>query len=204
MFRPAKNLYGRVTAGYLERQYGGVSTEILWKPVNSRFALGAEVNVLKRRSFDGGLGFKPRAVDSVTGLGAVEEYDVVSGHVSAYYKFNNGFHGQLDLGRYLAKDWGATLSVDREFANGWRVGAFATLTDVSAQEFGEGSFDKGIRITIPLDWQIGQPSRRKSASTIRPLLRDGGARVEVQDRLYELVRDTHTPALEQRWDRFWR
>ena len=31
------------------------------------------------------------------------------------------------------------------------MGAFATKTDISAYEFGEGSFDKGIYFSIPLD-----------------------------------------------------
>ncbi len=43
-FRPANGVFGRVTAGYLERMYGGVSAEVLWKPTGSRFGLGGEVN----------------------------------------------------------------------------------------------------------------------------------------------------------------
>ncbi len=35
-FRPGKDLFGRVSAGYLETMYGGISTELLWKPVDSR------------------------------------------------------------------------------------------------------------------------------------------------------------------------
>ncbi|MGB0797685.1 MAG: YjbH domain-containing protein [Planktomarina sp.] len=210
LFRPGADLYGRVTAGYLERMYGGVSTEILWKPVGSRFALGAELNYVKQRSFEG-LGFKPltitAGVNHISGvdtIGPARSYGVVTGHVSAYYELANGFHAQLDVGRYLGKDWGATLSVDREFNNGWRVGAYATFTDVSFDDFGEGSFDKGIRVTIPTSWQLGTASRRSRENVIQPLLRDGGARLAVQDRLYDLIRDTHQPQLEARWGRFWR
>lgn len=209
-FRPGKDLYGRISAGYLERQYGGVSTEVLWKPVNSRFALGAEVNYARQRSWDGRFGFTPNTVvntDPITDTGFVagpREYDTVTGHVSAYYAFDNDFHMQLDVGRYLAGDVGATLRLDREFNNGWRVGAYATLTDVSFDRFGEGSFDKGIVLTIPLDWQIGQASRRKSVILIQPILRDGGARLNLDDRLYEVVRDSHKPELNNRWARFWR
>ncbi|MGB1234669.1 MAG: YjbH domain-containing protein [Planktomarina sp.] len=208
-FRPGNDLYGRVTAGYLERQYGGVSAEILWKPVNSRFALGAEVNYAKQRSWEG-LGFSPNTVVStnpVTDAGFVagpREYSAVTGHVSAYYAFSNDFHMQLDVGRYLAGDWGATLRLDREFNNGWTVGAYATITDVPFDDFGEGSFDKGIILTIPLDWQIGQPSRRQATAVIQPLLRDGGARLDVQDRLYDMVRDADGVQLTDRWARFWR
>lgn len=189
-FRPGRNLYGRVSVGYLEAHFGGVSTEVLWKPVHSAFALGAEVNFVRQRAFDQTFGFR--------------SYDVVTGHVSGYYAFENGFHAQLDVGRYLAGDWGATLAVDREFRNGWRIGAYATFTDVSFEDFGEGSFDKGLRFTIPLEPFLGQPTRRKFGVTLQPLTRDGGARLRVDGRLYEQVRAFHARGLKATWGRVWR
>ena len=189
---PAENIYSRVTLGYLERMHAGVSGEVLWKPVDSQLALGVELNYTKQRDTDGGLGF------------GEYDYDVVTGYVSAYYDFGNGYLGQLDVGRYLAGDVGATLSLDRVFANGWRVGAFATVTDVSAADFGEGGFDKGIRFTIPLNWALGTDSRRGFGMTLRPKTGDGGARVDVDDRLYESLREYHTDGLDPDWGRVWR
>jgi hypothetical protein len=188
--RPWGDFYSRITAGYLERMYGGLSTELLWKPVDSKLALGAELNYVKQRAFDGRVGFR--------------DYEVLTGHASAYYSFENGYHGQVDVGRYLAGDYGATLSIDREFTNGWRVGAFATLTDVPFADFGEGSFDKGIRLRIPLSWALGRPVRNAYATTLRPLTRDGGARLGVAGRLYERVRSDHQPEIAKSWGRFWR
>ncbi len=189
---PAENIYSRVTFGYLERMHAGVSGEVLWKPVDSQLALGVELNYTKQRDSDGGLGFDEY------------DYDVFTGYVSAYYDFGNGYLGQLDVGRYLAGDVGATLSLDRVFANGWRVGAFATVTDVSAADFGEGGFDKGIRFSIPLNWALGTDSRRGFGMTLRPKSGDGGARVEVDDRLYESLREYHTDGLDPDWGRVWR
>ena len=97
-----------------------------------------------------------------------------------------------------------TLALDREFANGWRIGAFATLTDVSFNDFGEGSFDKGIRIRIPFAWAIGQPTQKNAGMVVRPILRDGGARLNVDGRLYDFVRDYHSDRLDDQWGRFWR
>ena len=51
---------------------------------------------------------------------------------------------QSYIGQYLAEDKGATLELRRTFDNGWKVGVWATKTDVSAKDFGEGSFDKGL------------------------------------------------------------
>ncbi|KUF09587.1 YjbH domain-containing protein [Pseudoponticoccus marisrubri] len=201
--RPAPNLYSRVTVGYLEQMYGGASAELLWKPVGSRLALGAEVNYVQRREFDQLFGFQDMVTtDPVTGI--QREIPNFNGHVSAYYDIGNGFHGQLDVGRYLAGDYGATVTLDREFANGWKVGAYATFTDASFEDFGEGSFDKGIRVTIPLSPFLGTPSRKDNAINIQSLSRDGGARLNVRGRLYDKVRDYHEPEAVKSWGRFWR
>jgi len=189
-FRPGKDLYGRVTVGYLESMYGGISSELLWKPVGSRLAFGGEINYVKQRDFDQKFGF--------------QDYGVATGHLSGYYDFGNGYHGQIDAGRYLAGDWGATIALDRTFANGWSVGAYATFTDVSFDDFGEGSFDKGLRFTVPLDHLLGKPTGRTYKTVIQPLSRDGGARVNVQGRLYDTVRSYHDPELKNSWGRFWR
>ena len=188
-WRAGRDLYARATVGYLETMYGGVSGEVLWKPVSSRLALGVEANYVVQRNFDQRFGFR--------------DYKVATGHATAYYEFGNGFLGQLAVGRYLAGDVGATLSLDRTFNNGWSVGAFATKTNVSAAEFGEGSFDKGIRFRIPINWFLGKPSRQAFGTTIRPIQRDGGQMVNVPGRLYGQVRTAHREALTDQWARVW-
>tara|TARA_R110002049_G_scaffold306681_1_gene505586 strand:- start:3491 stop:5578 length:2088 start_codon:yes stop_codon:yes gene_type:complete len=185
IFRPGKDVIGRVSIGYLESMFGGVSAEVLWYPVASRLALGAEINYVKQRDFDILFGF--------------QDYSVATGHVSGYYDFRNGFVGQLDVGRYLAGDYGATVSIDREFNNGFKVGGYFTLTDVSFDDFGEGSFDKGLRVEIPLSWLTGNPSRKKISQTIKPITRDGGARLAVENRLYDVVREYRGKELEDSW-----
>ncbi|MGB5863391.1 MAG: YjbH domain-containing protein [Sulfitobacter sp.] len=188
-WKMAPDIYARLTAGHLERMFGGLSAEMLWKPVASKLALGVEANYVRQRAFD-----------SILGL---QDYSVLTGHASAYYEFGNGYLGQLDVGRYLAGDMGATVTLAREFSNGWRIGGFFTLTDVSAADFGEGSFDKGIQIAVPVQWLIGRLDRRVRSTTLRPLLRDGGARLIVPDRLYEQVRRGHRTDLVRNWSGVW-
>ncbi|OUD09561.1 hypothetical protein BVC71_06840 [Marivivens niveibacter] len=188
--RPSDTLYSRLTFGYIEEMHAGLSTEVLWKPIDSRWAFGAELNYTAQRDFDM--------------LFGVQDYDVMSGHLSAYWQSPSDFHVQIDAGRYLAGDWGATLSVNREFSNGWRVGAYATITDVPFDEFGEGSFDKGILLTIPTDWAIGKPSRNTVEMRLNSLTRDGGARLNVDGRLYDSIRNGHLADYNQSWGRFWR
>ena len=190
LWRPGEDLFARVTGGYLENMYAGVSGELLWYPIDNRLALGLEINYAKQRDFDMLLG--------------LQDYDVITGHASAYYDFGNGYIAQIDAGRYLAGDWGATFSLDREFNNGFRVGGYFTLTDVSFDDFGEGSFDKGIRFTVPVSWLTGVPSRAAYFETIQPVLRDGGARLNVANRLYGVTRDYRAQNLSDGWGRIFR
>lgn len=188
--QPAKAIYTRVTVGLLERAYGGVSGEVLWKRADSPFAIGAEIDHVRKRDFENAFEFR--------------DYEVTTGRVSFYYEMAEGYTAQLDVGKYLAGDKGATVTVTREFANGWRIGAYATKTDLSAEEFGEGSFDKGITMSIPLGWAVGTPSRDRASANLRSLSRDGGATVRVNGRLYDKVRDAQDVKLYQGWGGFWR
>lgn len=189
-FRAGPDLFGRISAGYLERMFGGVQGEVLWKPQGERYAFGATLARVRQRDFDQLFGF--------------QDYAVTTGHLSAYYDFDNGYQARLDVGRYLAGDVGATVTVAREFNNGWRVSAFATLTDVPFEDFGEGSFDKGIRLDIPLEWARGTPSRRSAPIMLRPIQRDGGAQLDVSGQLYDEIRSARDPDLSDGWGRFWR
>ena len=81
----------------------------------------------------------------------------------------------LSGGRYLAKDSGLTLNMSKTFKTGFTLGFFATKTDISAFEFGEGSFDKGIYFSIPLD-VVSSKYRKDNARFVwKNLTRDGGA-----------------------------
>ena len=190
VFKLRPDVYGRVSVGYLETMFGGISTELLWKQADKNWGLGAEINHVKQREFSQGFGF--------------QDYTTTTGFVSAYFGLPKGFEGQVNVGRYLAGDVGATFRVDRTFGNGWRVGAYATLTDVSAEDFGDGSFDKGIQLDIPLSWALGTPSKKVVSNKLATQARDGGARLNIENRLYGTIRDTHGTALSSAWGRFWR
>ncbi|MEM7669774.1 MAG: YjbH domain-containing protein, partial [Pseudomonadota bacterium] len=185
-----KAVYGRVSIGMLERMFGGASAELLWKPADQSWGLGAEINYARQRDFDS--------------LFTFQDYDVVTGHASLYWDTGwKGVFAQLDAGRYLAGDYGGTITLKRRFANGWEVGGFATFTDVPFDEFGEGSFDKGLFLTIPFNWALPYESRSEFSTVLRPLTRDGGQRLIVANRLYPIVEDFDRQALRANWGSFW-
>ncbi len=170
----APDVFARATAGLLEPMFGGISSEVLWRPVDRGFALGLDLNVVQQRATDGLFGFR--------------DYGVATGHVSLYADLPVwNLYGILRAGRYLAGDWGGTIEMGRRFDSGIEVGAFATFTDVPFSRFGEGSFDKGIYVRVPLSL-FGQDSRGYGTAVIRPVQRDGGQRLAVDNALWEVTR----------------
>ncbi len=191
LFKLNKDTYARASAGYLERMFAGVSGEVLWKPVDQSWGLGLELNYVAQRDYDG-LGFD------------YYDYNVATGHASVYW--DTGFYGleaQVDAGRYLAGDWGGSLRLTRRFANGWAVGGYFTITDVTEENFGEGSFDKGVQIEIPFRWTVPFETRATNKLALTSVSRDGGARLDISNRLYPIVRDFDQGRLEQNWGAFW-
>ncbi|MFP5477545.1 MAG: YjbH domain-containing protein, partial [Gammaproteobacteria bacterium] len=94
---------------------------------------------------------------------------------------------RLSAGQYLAGDRGVSIDIAKRFDNGLTMGAYATKTNVSSAQFGEGSFDKGIFISIPLDALLPRSSRSVIGFNWSPLTRDGGARLGRAVTLYDLT-----------------
>ena len=87
---------------------------------------------------------------------------------------------KISYGEYLAGDEGFTLELSRSYLNGVEFGVFASLTDVTSEQFGEGSFDKGIFFKIPVFGNLIN-------YTWRPLTKDPGAKLVRKNTLYDLL-----------------
>lgn len=170
-----------VYGGYLEEMFAGVGSEVLYRQPGSRWALGADVNQVRQREFAQDFGLR--------------DYSVKTGHLSLYWMTPwQNIDMTLQAGQYLAGDRGATLSLSRVFENGLRMGAFATRTNVSAQQFGEGSFNKGIFVSIPFDAFLTRSTRATAQFNWVPLTRDGGAALVRPIRLIDQTSWLSSPA----------
>jgi hypothetical protein len=159
------SLHYRAYAGILEAMYGGVGAEVLYAPFKSRIAVGATVNALRQRGFEKNFEFL--------------DYNTVTGYLSLYYAtplYN--VDAAVHAGRYLGRDKGYTFEARRTFDSGFSLGGFFTRTNVSAEDFGEGSFDKGLFFRIPFNGLFPGNTRSAYTTIIRPLERDGGRRLE--------------------------
>ena len=107
---------------------------------------------------------------------------------------------QLLVGKYLAGDKGATLDLSKRFKSGFTLGIFATKTNLSAEEYGEGSFDKGFYISVPT--YLFYPDFRSGVISfgLHPLTKDGGAFLTQKNSLFALFGETNKSSITRDWD----
>jgi hypothetical protein len=185
--RLTPDIFAETKAGYLEDMFMGAGGQILWRPENSRFAIGADAYQVWQRDFNR--------------LFGAQAYNVLTGHVTVYYESPwYGLDFAVHAGRYLAGDYGATFEMSRRFSNGVEIGAFATFTNVPFSKFGEGSFDKGIILRIPLEWALPIFTQSSFDLNLRAVTRDGGQRLSSDDSLYDDTRRTSYEDIEQHFD----
>jgi len=165
---PKKNHHAMLTAGILEEMFSGAGLEYLYFKEGSNYAIGFEVFEVKKRDY------KMR-FDTL-------DYKNVTGHLNFYYRNYKRipFDAKISYGEYLAGDEGVTIDLSRSFVNGTKFGVFASFTDVSTEQFGEGSFDKGIYFNIPVFGNLINYSWR-------PLTKDPGAKLIRKNTLHDLL-----------------
>ena len=179
--RFGENQYYSVYGGYLESMFAGVGGEWLYRPFASRVAFGVDANLVQQRNFAQDLGFSD--------AGDQTGYRAATGHATLYWDTGwNGVQANLSMGRYLAKDLGATVDLSRVFRNGVKFGAFFSKTNVSSATFGEGSFDKGVYLSVPFDAFLTRSSNSTANVVWKPLTRDGGAKLGRSVQLYDLTK----------------
>ncbi|MCC3844314.1 YjbH domain-containing protein [Vibrio parahaemolyticus] len=180
-------------AGYLESMFAGVGTEFLYRPHGANWALGADINLISQRDPQSYFGVYDEKWQNVPEYG--HPFPVIdkgfTGFVSGYYypqwDFLQDLMIQVDVGQFLAGDVGTQINVSKQFKSGVIAGAFASFTDLSADEFGEGSFTKGFYLSIPFDIMTVKPSNNRANFSWQPLTRDGGQKLGRKYSLIELT-----------------
>jgi len=175
------NISYQAYGGYLEMMYGGVGTEFLYRPLNSQWAFGFDVNYVKQRDPDSMFGFfsEENHYDPHTNRPYRVQTGTLTGHATAYYQpdwFPNTLL-KISAGQYLTEDKGVTVDFSKQFDSGVIVGAYATKTNLSSEEYGEGSFTKGFYISIPFDLMTIKSTHSRATIVWSPLTRDGGQMV---------------------------
>ncbi|MCL5049344.1 MAG: YjbH domain-containing protein [Firmicutes bacterium] len=173
----SNNVYGMVYGGYLERMFSGVGAEVLWRPVDSNWAIGADINRVRQRDFGG--------------WGGLQDYTATTGFVSLYYQMPwlEDTMVRFDVGQFLAEDRGVNVAFQKRFDSGVMVGAYAAFTNVSQEDYGEGSFTKGFFMSIPFDLIGVRPTRQRVGMHWIPLARNGGRQLIRRTELWGVTDD---------------
>ena len=165
---PKKNHHLMFTGGILEEMFNGVGFEYLYYKEGSNYAIGFEVFDVQKRDYEMRFG--------------TLDYKNITSHLNFHYRNYRRlpFDTKISFGEYLAGDEGFTIDLSRTFSNGTKFGVFASFTDVSSEQFGEGSFDKGIYFNIPVFGNYINYSWR-------PLTKDPGAKLIRKNNLHDLL-----------------
>jgi len=190
------NISYQAYGGYLEMMYGGVGTEFMYRPLNSQWAFSIDLNYVKQRDPDSTFGFfsEENQFDPLTNRAYRVQTGVMTGHASVYYQpqwFPNTLL-KVSAGQYLTEDKGVTVDFSKQFDSGVIVGAFATKTNLSAEEYGEGSFTKGFYISVPFDLMTIKSTHSRAFLSWMPLTRDGGQMLGRKYNLFD-VTDARAP-----------
>ena len=165
---PAKNHHIMMSAGIFEDMFSGAGMEYLYFKPNTNYAFGLDVFNVRKRDYSWKFGHL--------------DYKNTMATANFYYR-NYGtipFDMRVSAGEYLAGDVGYTLEFSRSFYNGVQFGVFATFTDVTTTQFGEGSFDKGIFFHVPIYGNLIN-------YVWRPLTKDPGAKLNRRHTLHSLL-----------------
>jgi hypothetical protein len=188
IWSPYKDLYSKISFGIFEQMFGGFGGEILYKPFNRNFYIGAELFHVKQREYNQ--------------LEEFKDYSTVTGHINLGYMFIDGIEANISFGRYLAKDDGFTFDIGRRTKSGFKSGIYFTRTNVPPGVFGEGSFDKGFYFQIPMDLLSDKYINNYSTFKLSPLTRDGGAKLIHAKDLRGLIYNSTIYELNNQWDGF--
>ncbi|WP_159656107.1 YjbH domain-containing protein [Vibrio atypicus] len=185
--QPTESVYTQAYGGYLESMFAGVGGEVLYRPLNANWAVGADVNLVSQRDPDSWFGvfsedyfFYDEAAcnQPIPQCQAYVLSQGTTGHVTGYYmpqwQFLDSTLFKVSAGKFLGGDVGARVDFSKQFKSGVIVGAYATLTDLTAEEYGEGSYNKGFYVSIPMDIMTVKPSTSRTQLAWEPITRDGG------------------------------
>ena len=165
---PVENHHIMASVGIFEDMFSGAGMEYLYFRPNINYAFGVDIFKVRKRDYSWRFGHLDYENTLVTGNFYWRNYGTIP------------FDMRLSAGEYLAGDVGFTLELSRSFYNGVQFGAFATFTDVTSEQFGEGSFDKGIFFNIPIYGNLIN-------YTWRPLTKDPGATLNRRQTLHGLL-----------------
>ncbi|MEZ8576335.1 YjbH domain-containing protein [Vibrio splendidus] len=192
-------VYTQAYGGYLESMFAGVGGEILYRPFNQNWAIGADMTAISQRDPESWFGTFDDEIQ-VNPDDSSRTYKVIdkgaTGFITGYYTPQWDFLSdtllKVGVGKFLAGDIGTRVDFSKQFKSGVIAGAFVSLTDMTTEEYGEGNYTKGFYVSIPFDLVTVKPSSSRAGFTWLPITRDGGQVLNKQYNLFDQT-DARSP-----------
>jgi len=186
----APDTHGSIIAGYVDENFTGVGTEILYRPFDKRYAIGGEMWAVQKR-------------DPFTTFNlGTRDGTLVTAHVNGWYDIPKADTTiGIKAGRYLAKDIGASLNLTKNFKNGASLEGYVSVSDKADFDLFGGTThaDHGLRLTLPLGGFKYTPNA-KIRVTAAPFGRDIGQFVGNPLPLYKATNQFSLAHISKHWD----
>ncbi len=185
------DLHMSLMGGYLEEMYAGAGGELLYRPYNARWAIGAQSFLALKRD-----------PETTLNLGLNGDH-ILSGHIEGWYdlpKWDVTLNAKA--GRFLAEDLGVSLGLQKQFKNGAKLEGFVTLSDNADFDLFGGTTHSyhGVKLSLPLGGYKYMPDNAKINTAIAPFGRDIGQSLQNPMPLYSLTEGFTLNHMSEYWD----
>lgn len=191
MRTPLPDFHMAVTAGYLEEMYAGYGGEVLYRPFNSPFAIGAE----------GWAAYKRDPIAPLA-LGIWDSSPRFTGHLNMFYAIpDTDVTAFSKVGKFIGGDVGVTTGAMMRFDSGMKFTGSVSVTNADEKDvFGEDrNLYAGIQLAIPLGSIKFVPEGSESRLKFAPIGRDDAATIDKPYDLYEATEPTSYRHLARNW-----
>jgi len=178
--------YGRIAAGLLEAEYGGVDGEVAVPLFRGRILAGVGGSAVVKRDTGNPFGFKKD-----------ERFHTAFFNTRLNLPEIN-VHLDVKAGRFLAGDKGARVTLSKSI-NGVVLSAWYSFTDTSIfrDSFNSGYHDKGISVDIPIRLFLGRDSKTVYRYALSPWTRDVAQDVDHYHTLFDFIGRNTGPSLDK-------
>ena len=161
-------IYGKVSAGLLEYEYGGVNVQIAKVFDKGDIILELGGSIVKKRSVNDPFGF-----GNVPDETPLNHYDTY--FLTTVFNFKRqDISLKIKNGRFLAGDYGSEFFLSKYLPNGIEFTGWVSLTNTNmfTDSFNRGYHDFGFAVSFPLRILTGIESKNNFNYSVRPWDRD--------------------------------